>query len=224
MGFHNESSLFNFPHKRIVDDVLERNGPPTEESFTLSDVYVSPEHEEMLSEFRNKTVEEEDDSQPINRVQRLIEMARNKLGNVPGFHAIYDNDDLPDPRNLINQFFKLYKEVNNNSTPESEFYYISDYYILEEVESTRDCILECDTLCDAYGRPLIFKGDAFLLTFGDTPMFDSVYFILTRRGYVIKVDDEWDFTFTTVKAILTYSSTKNMDDLNKIVSSFANDD
>lgn len=258
MGFYNESSFFDFPQKRIVDDVLERNGHPTEESFTpfngynfmIREIMNGPrsrflsldEIKENIEEFpvtdkleninesdvvnylRKKLIDLKNKidacPEPINRVQRLIEMARNKLGDVPSFHAIYDNDDFPDPINSINQFLKLYKEVNKNSTPESEVYYL----YLEEIESTVDCRLEYETLFDAYGRPLIFKGDAFLLGFGDTPMLDSVFFILTRRGYVIKVDDEWDFTFTTVKDILTYSTTKNMNDLNKKVVSLSYDD
>lgn len=156
--------------------------------------------------FKVSTEDNKDQQRPVSKVLRLREMARQKLSNVPSLHKVCEKDEtftrLLEPVKLINQFLKLYKEVNVKSTM--------------EVESTYDCILDCETLCDGSGQPLIFKGDAFLLGFRDTPLFGSSYFIVTSLGYVVGIDDNpSNMTVTTVRDVITYAATKDRDNFTK---------
>lgn len=144
--------------------------------------------------------------QPVNKVLRLREMAMQKLCNVPSLHKLCDSDPtftkLLEPVKLINQFLKLYKDINKKSTMEAE--------------NTFDCILDCETMCDASREPLIFKGDAFLLGFRDTPLFGTAYFIVTSKGYVIGIDDNPSvMTVTTVKDVINYVATRDRDNFVK---------
>jgi hypothetical protein len=158
--------------------------------------------------FKAPSVSDKDSQINTSNVLKLRDMARQKLNSVPELHNMCDNDKTfhkpREPVKLINQFLKLYKEVNKKSTM--------------EVESTYDCILDNDTLCDSYGQPLIFKGDAFVLGFGDTPLFSAVYFIVTSRGYAIKIDDNpSSLMFTTVNHMIVYKETQNRDSFFKKV-------
>lgn len=138
--------------------------------------------------------------EPVNNILKLREMAARKSASVPEIHERIRKDTsyktIKEPVKLINQFFKVYKDINKKSTIEEG--------------STHDCNLINETLCDSSGQPLIFKGERFLLGFGDTPLFNTSFFIITNGGYVIKIDDNNTLiTSTTVEDLLTYSETSN---------------
>lgn len=140
--------------------------------------------------------------QPVNKVLKLREMARQKMSNVPSLHKICESDQtiikLLEPVKLINQFLKVYKEFNIKSSM--------------EVETTADCTIDSDTLCDSSGQPLIFRGDAFVLGFRDTPLFGSVYFIVTNLGYIVGIDSNLTtVTISTVKDAIMYKATGDRD-------------
>lgn len=151
--------------------------------------------------FNAPTITEED-VEPINKILKLREMAKQKLCNVPELHYLCDNDKafqkVLEPVKLINQFFKLYKETNKKSSMEEEY--------------TEDCLLINEVLCNSAMEPLIFKGDMFLPGFGDTPYFNSVYFIITSKGYAVKIDDNPNkLVVTTISSIFLYNECKNID-------------
>ena len=139
----------------------------------------------------------------VNKVLKLREMATQKLCMVPELHARCDEDSsfyrkFAEPVNLINQFFDKYRSVNTRSSMKEE--------------CAADCFLKDDVLCDSSEQPLIFKGDAFVFGFNDTPMFSHVYFIITNRGYAIKVDDNADsIDMTDVVSMVSYYDTHNRD-------------
>lgn len=155
--------------------------------------------------FKAPTITEQD-SVSVNKVLQLRSMASQKMCSVIDLHNISDKDKdlskLIEPVKLINQFFELYKQINKRST-------------MEEA-CTFDCTLNHDTLCDSSGQPLIFKGDFLLDGFGVTPLFNSVYFIITNKGYIIKIDKDINSMLVTdINSVLTYYKTRDVDYFNK---------
>lgn len=153
--------------------------------------------------FKAPSVAEQDYSS-VNKVLKLRDMARQKLCSVPELHSLCDSDKtfkkLLEPVKLINQFFKIYRSMNKRSSMEEE--------------STFDCILDSGVLCNSAGQPLIFKGDAMVTGFGDTTLFNSVYFIITDRGFAVKVDDDVNsMHITDVSSMIMYCQTRDVNQL-----------
>ncbi|MEO3947004.1 hypothetical protein [Gorillibacterium sp. CAU 1737] len=65
MGFFTEATYFDFPHKRMVDDLLERNGPPTKESFTPYKGMIDLIAEQGLAHLDMKVIKENIEELPV---------------------------------------------------------------------------------------------------------------------------------------------------------------
>ncbi|AIQ52931.1 hypothetical protein [Paenibacillus sp. FSL R7-0331] len=136
MEFYNESSFFDLPHKRMVDDVMERNGPATEESFTPFNGCNF-----IIGEIMNG---------PRSRYLSLDEIKEN-IEEFP----VADKPENINESDLVNYLRKKLTDLKNK---------IDAYPVADEDEEIQSLMYdpvtgESFTLSDVYVSPEIDNGD-----------------------------------------------------------------
>lgn len=138
----------------------------------------------------------------INIVERLREMAVRKMCLAEDLHLKQEDNNsllriINNPMNAIDEFFKLYKE--SPASPKVE------------QECSSDCRLENSVLCDTSGQPIIFNISPFIIGVKETPYCKYAYGILTDKGYIIRLDENYGRVMVMdVVSLCTFFQTKDI--------------